>query len=384
MNEKTLSSAADALRQELASLISEYKAHEVPTVCARLGLERGIREEAVDSKYAYVSSRLAQSAPHQLMQAAEVLLDEIQSFRLNELMQMVADNECPAITRLTRRSIIKVLEATRLSSEVEDNEFVSSVFPLQQMPTPTGSDFKTLAEYLSQKMGNDSDFGRKELLETLGILDCSISLFSHFIEQLVSPEYQDRLRQQTLVQTIGALLNNDGYGIFESGVLSGAPVFRVRTLPDGNPADQDITAALNAFEPSQIGSRWQAALESKEADPQRAITLSRTLLEDVCKWLLDEAGESWEERDDLSALYRKLSRRLNLAPDNSTEQVFKQILSGSQSVVVGLGSLRNKLGDAHSIGPRRARPSPRHAELAVNLSGTIATFLVATWKTNRG
>jgi hypothetical protein len=60
-------------------------------------------------------------------------------------------------------------------------------------------------------------------------------------------------------------------------------------------------------------------------------------------------------------------------------RVFKQILGSCQSVVESLGALRNKLGDAHSPGPKRARPQPRHAELAVNLSGAMATFLVATW-----
>ena len=80
------------------------------------------------------------------------------------------------------------------------------------------------------------------------------------------------------------------------------------------------------------------------------------------------------------ALYRKLAKSLNLAPDGHTEQTFKQILGSCQSIVEGLGALRNKLGDAHSVGPLRARPSIRHAELAVNLAGTMATFLVSTWK----
>ncbi|WP_241301918.1 abortive infection family protein [Burkholderia stabilis] len=44
------------------------------------------------------------------------------------------------------------------------------------------------------------------------------------------------------------------------------------------------------------------------------------------------------------------------------------------------GSIRNKLGDAHSIGQKRARQAARHAELAANLSGAMATFLVSTWE----
>jgi hypothetical protein len=90
------------------------------------------------------------------------------------------------------------------------------------------------------------------------------------------------------------------------------------------------------------------------------------------------------EQDDLPALYRKLSKAVQLAPDDHSEQVFKQILGNCQSVVESLGALRNKLGDAHGGGPKRARPAPRHAELAVNLAGSMATFLVATWEARKG
>ena len=150
-------------------------------------------------------------------------------------------------------------------------------------------------------------------------------------------------------------------------------------MPEGSPADLEITQTLSSFNPDHIRERWQRALDSRSNDPERAITLARTLLEDVCKWILHDAGESWEEKDDLPLLYKKLAKSLSLAPDDYTEQVFKQILSGCQSVVTALGALRNKLGDAHSIGPRRIKPAARHAELAVNLSGTMATFLVSTW-----
>ena len=104
---------------------------------------------------------------------------------------------------------------------------------------------------------------------------------------------------------------------------------------------------------------------------------------DVSRWLLHELDVNASDQDDLPALSRKLSKALKLAPDDHSEQVFKQILGSCQSVVESLGALRNKLGDAHGGGPRRARPAPRHAELAVNLDGSMTTFLVASWEANR-
>jgi len=49
-----------------------------------------------------------------------------------------------------------------------------------------------------------------------------------------------------------------------------------------------------------------------------------------------------------------------------------------------LGTLRNKISDSHGQGRRPVRPKARHAELAVNLAGTMVAFLVATWKDREG
>jgi hypothetical protein len=44
-----------------------------------------------------------------------------------------------------------------------------------------------------------------------------------------------------------------------------------------------------------------------------------------------------------------------------------------------LAAIRNRVGDAHGQGRRPVKPKSRHAELAVNLAGTMASFLVSTW-----
>ncbi len=50
------------------------------------------------------------------------------------------------------------------------------------------------------------------------------------------------------------------------------------------------------------------------------------------------------------------------------------------SVANGLAAMRNTFGDAHGKGPKAYKPSARHADLAINLAGTIATFLMATYE----
>ena len=149
---------------------------------------------------------------------------------------------------------------------------------------------------------------------------------------------------------------------------------------NGSPADDAISSALHRFDREVVHRRWTDALERRVTDPEGAITLARTLLEDVIKWLLSKQNVAYDDKSNLPGLYRLIAAELRLAPDAYTEDVFKRSLGSCQSVVESLGTLRNKLSDAHSTGPRRVKPHGRHAELAVNLAGTMATFLIATWE----
>ena len=158
------------------------------------------------------------------------------------------------------------------------------------------------------------------------------------------------------------------------------PIF-VRIDGDaGTPADLSVSTALEKFDIETVHQLWLKALERRETDPEGAITLARTLLETVCKHILDAHEIEYESSSDLPALYKAVAKTLNIAPSQHSESIFKQILGGCSAVVEGLGSLRNRLSDAHGQGRNPVRPAPRHAELAVNLAGATATFLVATHK----
>jgi hypothetical protein len=147
------------------------------------------------------------------------------------------------------------------------------------------------------------------------------------------------------------------------------------------PLDQQTSEALKTFDENGVHAVWQKALERRASDPEGAITAARTLLETVCKHILDHAGVSYDaSKIELHELYKLTATELKISPSQHTEEVFRQILGGCSAVVNGLGTLRNRLGDAHGKGQRPVKPAPRHAELAVNLAGAMALFLVSTWQ----
>ncbi len=159
-----------------------------------------------------------------------------------------------------------------------------------------------------------------------------------------------------------------------------APLLEFLERRTKKPSDEAISERLKSFDADGVHAVWVKALARRDSDPEGAITAARTLLETVCKHILDAAGVAYD-RDtvDLPDLYRLTAKELNLAPGQHTENTFKKILGGVTSVVNELGSLRNRLGDAHGKGKRPVRPASRHAGLAVNLAGSIALFLVDTW-----
>lgn len=147
---------------------------------------------------------------------------------------------------------------------------------------------------------------------------------------------------------------------------------------EASPSDDLVSTVVQNYDSAHVQATWSKALARRSNDPEGAVTMARTLLESVCKHILEEAGVPFDDSADISKLYRQTSECLQLAPTQHTAQVFKQILGGCTAVVEGLGALRNRLSDAHGTGKAAVKPAPRHAELAVNLAGALAVYLLAT------
>ncbi len=145
------------------------------------------------------------------------------------------------------------------------------------------------------------------------------------------------------------------------------------------PSDHTVSETLQSFDSEGIHVVWSKAMNRRTTDPEGAITVARTLLETVCKRVLDELDVSCGDRDDLPKLYAKVAKELNLAPNQHVEEPIRAILGGAINLVNGIGTLRNRFSDSHGRGGKLlVRPSPRHASLAVNTAGAVATFIVET------
>jgi hypothetical protein len=144
-----------------------------------------------------------------------------------------------------------------------------------------------------------------------------------------------------------------------------------------------FTILRDGSEWEAVEREWRKACSRLARDPEGAITSARTLLETVCKHILDESHIDYKPTDSLINLYHKAADQLNLTPGQHEEESIKKLLGNSQAVVDALASLRNNHGDAHGKGRKGYRPQSRHAEFAVGLAGSIATFMIATWQQSK-
>lgn len=143
---------------------------------------------------------------------------------------------------------------------------------------------------------------------------------------------------------------------------------------------KDVKSAIKGHDLEYL---WRKIHSRRDQDPEGAITASKTMLETTLKYILDELGETYKDSDDLPDLYKQVSKKLKLSPAEQQEQMFKQILQGMTTVICGYSAIRNKLGDAHGHGIRYLPPEKRHVDLAINLSGSMCTFLIETFEKNR-
>lgn len=162
-----------------------------------------------------------------------------------------------------------------------------------------------------------------------------------------------------------------------------SPILKELEGKTGSPADSRLTQSIGDFSSDAVHEAWRNALERRMDDPDGAITAARTLLESTCKHILDEASVAYEDRFDLPRLYKLTAEALSLAPSQQTEPILRQVTGGCSAVVEGIGAMRNVLGDAHGKGQSSAKPLLRHAELAVNLAGALAVFLIETWQSTK-
>lgn len=142
------------------------------------------------------------------------------------------------------------------------------------------------------------------------------------------------------------------------------------------PIEFSLIDKVGANARDHLDQVWMKALARVDGDPDGAVTAARSFLEATCKHVLDATSVSYGPNLDLSQLFRRVSEELKISVTGDLGRIEKQFYSGAYNVVQSLAELRNQVGDAHGKGHLATTPSSAQAELALNLAGGVAAFLL--------
>ena len=130
------------------------------------------------------------------------------------------------------------------------------------------------------------------------------------------------------------------------------------------PADSSISQTLASLDKDSVTQACHKALERRDQDPEGAITAARTLLESICKLVIDGSGQFYNEKNDLPKLYHQASLILNLCPiPTYRRNIQKPFLVGANKWSTGLELSATRLGmpmDMEKTGQLDQVPDMRH------------------------
>lgn len=151
-------------------------------------------------------------------------------------------------------------------------------------------------------------------------------------------------------------------------------------------ANQPVSISLDeinlAIKNEYIDLLWKKIYSRRTFDKEGALTACKTLVETAFKHLLDEKEITHSTKDDIKDLYKKVSGAYGLRPSEQGSEGFTKLCSGYISIIDGIAVIRNKYGDAHGkSGNVQEDLKQHHIDFVINMTGSIATFLLSFVKT---
>jgi len=143
--------------------------------------------------------------------------------------------------------------------------------------------------------------------------------------------------------------------------------------------DVDVLHGLDMTEASNILAKAKKRLEDGDADG--ALTLTRTLVESVCKKILDSFGEPYTGGDTAQHLC-KCALTLVIPAAARGREHFKQFARSALNIVEHISLYRAEESDAHGSADEK-EIGAHQATYAVNLAGSTALFLIECYRATR-
>lgn len=288
---------------------------------------------------------------------------------------------------LAQRDIINILIGDTVILEKDDKQFrlpylsgpmlcaLSTKFGLECTYTFGGGGksrwqyLKDLIEYLDQRGAVD------ELLKEL--FD-----FSRFYQIFNDCRNREEIKQNYLAiieSTISAINAQLYYShkelLFVNNRLVVSDIGKPITVPT------EHISSMNVEYVRGLVGRVEEDLCSKQYDS--VVTKSRTLVEEVIIYILEQRGVTVPTSGNLPELYKGCKATLCMTQDRSWDKRILEMLSGLEKIVSAICGMRNTNSDAHGAGSSRIEIKEREARLIVNASITMCEYILEVYDSQK-
>ena len=120
-----------------------------------------------------------------------------------------------------------------------------------------------------------------------------------------------------------------------------------------------------------------------EGNYDSAITKSRTLLEEVFCYVIENKDQEPVENGDVRKLYNQVKDLFNMHQSKELDKRINGLLSGLEKILYAIAEMRNKDSDSHGVGAKRINISVHHARLFVNAAMTMADFILEVYENQK-
>ena len=287
---------------------------------------------------------------------------------------------------LTQREIIDILIGDAIILEKDSKQFhlpylsgpmlcgISTRFGLEQSYSWGGgmsrwSYLKVLLEYLD-------NYGRVgEFIKYL--LD-----FSNFKD--VFKDIRDRREIQNLyaelVESAIIAINSQLYYSGKELKIVNAK-FIITNISEAVVIPTDKISSINVEYIRGLVGRVEDDLCSKQFDS--VVTKSRTLVEEVIIYILEQRCVPVPTTGNLLELYKVCKATLGMTQDKSWDKRILEMLSGFEKIVNAISGMRNTNSDAHGVGSARIDIKEREARLIVNASITMCEYILDVYESQK-
>lgn len=297
---------------------------------------------------------------------------------------------------LPRQVRVNILDGLRLENvawygQLDDVEFLSRLFDLQQLPS-SDSRFKDAAGDIWQHRYNNDDWENDWVYTDtrFQLIDGSVEQFLRFLCEIVHPIVRpDRDEALKLVLHFNDQLRSAGWEIYEEERIAGRPRFSFKKRSSSSRAVLRAKTVAEALGAGWMAKEIERLENSIDRDPALAIGTAKELIETCCKSILTKRAIPFTKSDDLGDLTKKVAKELQLVPEGITEATkgadnIRLILRNLTQLTNNLAQLRGLYGTGHGRDGQHRGLQPRHARLAVASAVAFIDFVSETFRHREG